>query len=82
MTATRDRLASNIEPAKSIFASKVFWGAIMQALSPVLAVLGVSLGPDETEALAVGIAALMQVAGLVLTIVGRFKASKPVRVRR
>lgn len=81
MTSTNARLAANADPGKSIFASKVFWGAMLQAASPVLGVLGVSFGPDEAEALAVGLAAIMQVAGLVLTIVGRFKVNGRVRLR-
>lgn len=72
-------LQEAVMEAKSLYASKTFWGAIVTGASTMAALFGVQVtGPEQTM-IVEGVAALGAVAGVVLTIVGRVRANKSIK---
>lgn len=65
---------------KSLWQSKTFWGAIIAGASGLAAaVFGVTVAPEEQEAIIGGVTAVGAVVGTVLAIIGRIKASKAIK---
>ena len=65
---------------KSLFASKTFWGAIIAGASGLAAaIFGVTVAPEEQEAIIAGVTAVGAVSGTVLAIIGRIRAAKAIK---
>ena len=64
---------------KSLFLSKTFWGAIVAAASAFAGIFGVSVSPDEQQALIGGLTALGTLFGTIMAIYGRKTATKRIR---
>ena len=69
---------------KSMFQSSTIWGAIVMILPAVFSLIKIDIGTPEIEQ---GVSLIqqlvnggMELVGFIMTIRGRFKASKPISV--
>ena len=67
--------ATNGEP---FWRSRVFWGAMLSLATPLLALAGVTLEPDEREAVVTTVLLVPPVAGALVALWGRFGATRPI----
>lgn len=67
--------ATNAEPW---YASRVTWGAIVSLLTPVLALAGWSLDEADRDAVVTTILAVGPAIGAVVTLYGRWAATRPI----
>lgn len=66
---------------KPWYASKTIWGGIIAAASALLGALGVQVSPEDQSSLVSGLAAAGGGVGLLLTVVGRITARRPIERR-
>ena len=60
------------------YRSRVTWGAILSALTPLLALAGWTLTPDDREIVVGAIVGVAPLIGAGLALYGRWRASRPI----
>lgn len=65
--------------AKDWYRSQTYWGAIVMALSSVLGIFGLTLSSQDQQGLIAGGCALGNAIGLIVTLLGRNKAQRPIK---
>lgn len=67
--------ATNQEP---FYRSRVFWGATLSLATPILALAGVSIDPEQQEAIVTTVLLVPPVIGGLTALYGRFAAVRPI----
>jgi hypothetical protein len=67
--------------AKSLFASKTFWGAIIAIAASLAGMAGYTFGEADQQALVEIITTVGTSVGGLLAIYGRVKATKPIKAK-
>ena len=72
--------------SKQWWKSTTIWGSIFLLASLVLTQFGIDFSPDEqaqaANAVVLAIDAIMGVVGIILTVIGRFKAKTKLTLRK
>lgn len=75
-------LSQGAQRAKSIFASKTFWGALTTFAAAVLPTLGIGVTAEDVNNVSTHVVGLIDRAaefgGILFAIYGRIQASQPV----
>lgn len=67
-----------MEDFKSIFSSKTVWGAIIAIIAGIVGIFGYSIGAEDQAQLAEIGVSVASMAGGLIAIFGRVKASKKI----
>lgn len=71
-----------MDGSKPWYASKTIWGAIVLGVSTIAGLAGHAIAPDDQANLITAVTAIGDGVGVILTIVGRFRASKAVTLTK
>lgn len=64
------------------YQSRVTWGAIISGVVPILAAAGVVLDVADQETVVIGLTAAGTTVGAILTLIGRWRAKRPIGAAR